>query len=576
MSPTEGAAKGYDVARVGHFSKDITFANYFSLAVPSQKALPLRAPMPLKKRAIPFAQSRIFSKLFLDYLSGGLKEFYDFEPAAGGIYAFTEKHGYETLDRQLLVNELRRQNGGCDLSAATKENIGALADKNTYTIITGHQLCLATGPLFFIYKILSVIRIAGELNSRYGNKKFVPVYWMAGEDHDVAEINHVVLFNKKYEWQTQQKGRVGEFSTAGIDSFLQEIKAVLGDNAKASHIFSVLENAYAQATLAEATRYLVNELFGSCGLVIVDGNSQPFKQLFIDEIKRDAFENFAFKAVESTNKQLKAKGYEPQVSPREINSFLAGPGFRERIVSEGARYKILNTEIEFDQAGLAKRIEEETEKFSPNVVLRPLYQQKILPNAAYVGGPGEIAYWLQYKQLFAEACIPYPAIVPRSSVLYIEKGLQDRLNKLKLKPEDFFADKAQLLKSYALQQEPFDLEKEMQLLRDLYAGAKSRISHVDKTLEAAAEAELHKALKGVETLEQKAIRAIKQRSEQSLKQVEAVFDRSFPGGEPQERVENFLRFYISNPHFIEEVKQAIDPFAHAVQILWETESDTQA
>lgn len=527
--------------------------------------------MPLKERAIPFAQSRIFSRLFLDYFSGGLKEFYEFEPAAEGIYAFTEKNGYETLDRSLLVGELLRQNSGLSLSVATKKNFEALADKNTYTVVTGHQLCLATGPLYFIYKILSAIRIAEELNSRYDSKKFVPVYWMATEDHDVAEINHVTIFNKKFEWRTGQKGRVGEFSTAGIDSFLQEIRAVLGDNINASHIFSVLEKAYAQATLADATRYLVNELFGKYGLVIVDGNTKAFKELFINEIKRDALENFAFKAVERTNNQLRAKGYEPQVRPREINSFFAAPGWRERIVFANGRYKALDTEIEFDETGLARKIEEETEKFSPNVVLRPLYQQKILPNAAYVGGPGEIAYWLQYKQLFAEAAIPYPAIMPRSFVLYIEKGLQERLDKLKLKPEEFFADKAQLLKSYALQQEPFDLEKEKQWLRDLYAGAKSRISNVDKTLEAAAEAELHKALKGVETLEQKAIRAIKQRSEQSLNQVEAIYGKLFPGGEPQERVENFLRFYISRPLFIEEVKQSIDPFAQAVQIFSEFE-----
>jgi bacillithiol synthase len=525
--------------------------------------------MALSRQSISFEESRMFSPIFRDFMAGRLKEFHEYAPGPEGIEAFIKDHNYDWLDRSFLAGELEKQYEGMLMQEAVKASLSALRDKNTYTVITGHQLCLATGPLYFIYKILSAIRIVEALNARQNGKKFIPVYWMATEDHDVEEINHVVLFNKKYTWATEQQGRVGAFSTRGIDQFLQEIGDVLGDNATAEHIIRMLEKAYSHPTLAEATRFLVNELFGKYGVVVADGNTAAFKRQFTEEMQRDALESFAFKAVQETSRKLAGLGYEPQVTPREINSFYAAPGLRERIVYQDKIYKVLNTTLRFSAEELGRAIAGEPERFSPNVVLRPLYQQKILPNAVYVGGPGEIAYWLQYRKLFAEAGIPFPVIVPRNFVMYVEKGLQQRLEKLKLRPADFFSEKAQLLRSFALQQQPFSLEREMELLRDVYGEAKSRIGGVDKTLEAATEAELQRALKGLETLGQKAIRSIKQRSEQLLNQAEAVHARFFPGGEPQERVENFLRFYISNPQFIDEVKDALEPFPASMHILQE-------
>jgi len=526
--------------------------------------------MPLAKTTIPFEWTSQFGKLFLDYVNGKLKDYHSYEPNLEGIKKFTEENKYAGLNRALLVEELKKQNAWLKLSDLSKKNIESLLDPNTYTICTGHQLCLATGPLYFIYKILSVINLSGELNKKYADKKFVPVYWMATEDHDVEEINHVNLFNKKFTWSTDQKGRVGEFALTGIDAFLHEIKDVLGENENAGRILELLTAAYSQKNLAEATRYLVNELFGQDGLLILDGNSRVLKQTFIQEIEKDIFENFAFQKVNATIEKLKAQGYQAQVNPREINCFYADKGLRERIVEENAKYKILNTNLSFSKQELQKKIEEETEKFSPNVVLRPLYQQKIMPNAAYVGGPGEIAYWLEYKAMFEEAGIPYPALVPRSFVLYIEKGLQQRIEKLNLKIEDLFGDKNQLIKTYALKQQPFDLENEKETLRKEFLNIRAQISEIDRTLEAATDAELQKNLKGLEALEQKVIRAIKQKSEASINQIETIYGRLFPNNIPQERVENFLRFFIGNPVFIEEVKNQLLPGVDSISILRET------
>ncbi len=526
--------------------------------------------MALSKTSIPFNKTKVFSKLFLDYTQGKLKEFYSYEPTLQGIKNFSEKNKYENLNRTVLVDELNKQNAGIKISEATQKNIQSLTDKSTYTITTGHQLCLATGPLYFIYKILSVINLCEEL-SKSSDKKFIPVYWMASEDHDFEEINHINLFNKKFTWTTAQKGRVGEFSLENIEFFINEVKDVLGENVNAGAILSLLKNAYSQKNLADATRVLVNELFGKYGLVILDGNSKALKQEFIPEIKKDIFTGFAFKQVSVAIEKLKQQGYDAQVSPREINSFYADKNLRERFVEEGGKYKVLNTDLAFSKEELENKIETETEKFSPNVVLRPLYQQKILPNAVYIGGPGEIAYWLQYKTMFEEAGIPLPVIMPRNFVLYIEKGLQQRIDKLNLSVGDFFGEKEKLIKDFALKQQPFDLAEQKEALNKTFAAIKANLGKVDKTLEAASDAELQKNLKSLEALEQKAVRSIKQKNEQALNQIEVIHARLFPNNIPQERVENFLRYYLTNPDFIEEVRSSIssEPVSESLLVLTE-------
>ena len=200
-----------------------------------------------------------------------------------------------------------------------------------------------------------------------------------------------------------------------------------------------------------------------------------------------------------------------------------------------------------------------------------MYQQKILPNAAYVGGPGELAYWLQYKAMFNEAQIPYPVLIPRNFVFYLDKPLQQKMQKLNLTTEDFFTEKDTLIKSYALTQQPFSLDKEKEALKDLYNTIRTEISKVDKTLEATSEAELQKSLKGIEMLEQKGIRAIKQKNEQAINQIETIYARLFPNDIPQERVENFLRYCLTNADFVDDVKNNTTSFVteKAVMVLSE-------
>jgi len=520
--------------------------------------------MQLKKTSVLFEKTNFFSRLFLDYVNDEqnkkLTSFYTYQLSVEGIQQFVADNPYNNLNRTLLVDELSKQNNNITLTDATKQNIDALQHKNTYTITTGHQLCLATGPAYFIYKIISVINLCELLNKQNPGNHFVPVYWMASEDHDFEEINHINLFNKKIVWNTEQKGKVGSFTLDGIDAFLLEVKQTLGESEQGEKLNTLLTNAYSRNNLTHATRYLVNELFGKYGLVILDGDSKSLKQEFVAEIKKDVFEHAAYTSVTASNEKLKQQGYDAQVTPREINVFYTDKSLRERIIKENETYKVLNTDISFSKEEIEKLIDTETERFSPNVVLRPMYQQKILPNAAYVGGPGELAYWLQYKVMFDEAKIPYPVLMPRNFIFYLDKSLQQKMQKLNLTTEDFFTEKDKLVKSYALSQQPFSLDKEKETLKDLYNSIRTEMSTVDKTLQAASEAELQKALKGIETLEQKGIRSIKQKNEQAINQMETIYARLFPNDVLQERVENFLRYCLTNPDFVDDVKNNTSSF----------------
>ncbi len=290
----------------------------------------------------------------------------------------------------------------------------------------------------------------------------------------------------------------------------------------------------------------MNELFSKYGLIIVDGNDPEFKMQAKDILKSDIFENKPFAKVSETNERLSRLKYHAQVNPREINCFYLENGLRARIEKDGSDYKLIGSEKKFTKSELEKLIDEQPEKISPNVVLRPLYQQFILPNLAYVGGPGELAYWLEYKSMFEEFKIQFPVLTPRSFITVIDKSTRSKIEKLGFSPEDLFKDEAELINQFQVKADLiFDLKEEEKKITEIYTEAKNKISSVDKTLVNNLLAEEQKTLKGLEILVQKANKALKQRSETEINQLRTIKQKLFPGGIPQERAENFSAAYLS-------------------------------
>lgn len=508
-------------------------------------------------------KKEFLNPLVFDYLSGKkeLKGFYNFFPDKAGYKNAIAGIEEIKFNRELLVEVLTEQSKSVkNTSAASEKNIQSLLKENTFTITTGHQLCLFTGPLYFIYKIFSVINLSEKLKGEFPDKNFVPVYWMASEDHDFEEVNHFHAYGKKVEWNSEEKGAVGTFKTGSLSEFKTKLQEILGAGLNSGFLLDLFENSYLKhPDLSSATRFLVNELFGKYGLVIVDGNSKKLKGSFVPYFEKDIFENIPAKEVNASVEKLKQLNYDAQVNPRDINCFYMESGIRARIEKNGDDFNVVGTDKKFTRTELQQLIKSTPEKISPNVVLRPCYQQFILPNLAYVGGPGELAYWLEYKEMFEALNLFFPVLTPRKSVMIIDNNTLNKIKKLGFNMENIFENEQELVKLYIEKSNnSFDLNEHKKAIEDLFRKISEETGKIDKTLNAAVEAEKQKNLNSITNLEQKTIRAIKSKLDTEVNQIKSIKAKLFPDGVPQERVENFSTYYNKwGAEFLSSLKENI-------------------
>jgi len=500
----------------------------------------------LKVSEISYQETNKFSNLVLDYLKkdAKLKPFVNYFPTLENFEKqITEKKTHST-DRVVLVDVLSKQNASLSLSVKSKLNIESLKENSTFTITTGHQLCLFTGPLYFIYKIISTINLAEQLQAKYPNNNFVPVFWMATEDHDFQEINHINLFGKKIAWDSKQSGAVGRMNLDGFESVLTELKSVLGTSENADKLISLFEKSYLNHdNLADATRYLVNELFGKYGLVILDGDDKRLKEQFISTIKKDVLRHGFKESITKCSEDLATK-YKAQAYVRPINFFKLSEGKRELIKGE-------TTE---------KEIEDNPVSFSPNVLLRPLYQETILPNIAYIGGGAEVAYWMQLKTAFEQENIPFPILMLRNSVLFMDDKQNQKRQALGFTLNDLFLEEHQLQKMFVLNQNDtaVSLQDEMDAVEDIYKSITAKTTDVG--LQNNIKSQQQKQLKSFKQLEEKLLRLAKQKNESSLNQISKIKQQLFPENSLQERYDNFIPFYLKGgDNFIEILKENLNP-----------------
>jgi bacillithiol biosynthesis cysteine-adding enzyme BshC len=510
-------------------------------------------------RTIPFPAIPQFSKLFIDYIAEApsLKDLYSFHFSDKGYSEAVANNSYDENIRSVLVNVIREQYEKTGI-AAPEDLLKDLAKEKTLTVCTGHQLCLFTGPLYFIYKIISAIRVAEEQSKKTG-RKIIPVYWMASEDHDFEEISSVNLYGKTVSWKENAGGAAGRLKTDSLSSVLAEIKLLMGENEPVDNLFRLFSQAYRPGrTIAQATRELVHELFKG-KILVIDPDDSRLKKFFIPVFQKDIFENAAEKYVSETATKLDTLQYSIQVNPRKINVFYLGENFRERIEEKEGKYHVLNSSLSFSKEELQKEIEAHPEKFSPNVILRPMYQQVILPNIAYVGGPGEIAYWLEYRSAFGQFKISFPVLQPRNFAIILEKHTAEKIQKLGLAVEDFFGDTEELIKNYVkkISGDSLSLEKEKEIIRKTFESIREKMLAADPTLKGAADAELQKQVNGIENMEGKLLKASKQKQETSVAQIRKLKEKILPSGILQERYENFIPFYLKyGPALMDELQAA--------------------
>ncbi|AUC83904.1 bacillithiol biosynthesis cysteine-adding enzyme BshC [Polaribacter sp. ALD11] len=528
----------------------------------------------MKVTQIPFKNTGFFSKTMLDYLEkkDTIQPFYNNFPDITGFHNQIEEKekSYRLQSRLVLVDALKKQYHNFDVSEKTQENIALLKLKNTFTITTGHQLNLFTGPLYFLYKIISAINLAEELGHKFPEKNFVPVYWMATEDHDFDEINYFNFEGKKVKWTREDGGAVGRFSTDGLEDVLAVFANQLGGSKNAKYLKELFSKGYLEHNnLADATRFIANDLFKEYGLVIIDGDDKDLKNLFIPFVKDELENETSFKEVSKTISKLE-ENYKIQVNPREINLFYLSKNSRERIIFENGVYKVNNTDITFSKTEILKEVDENPLAFSPNVIMRPLYQEVILPNLCYLGGGGEIAYWFELKNYFEKVNVPFPILLLRNSVQVIAEKQQKKLDNLTISHEELFLNQHELLSKKVIENADIevDFNEKIQYLENQFSELKVVAEKTDVSFVNAVNAQERKQIKGLENLQKRLLRAEKRRQSDLVERITALQNELLPNQSLEERQRNFSEYYLEyGATFIAALKESLKPLELEFTIL---------
>ncbi len=498
---------------------------------------------------IPYRQTGAFSRIVVDYIdqADALKPFYAEVPSLQGLSKAISVRKQFATNRELLVQELQKQYEGLNPHPKISDNITALLSPDTFTVTTAHQNNIFTGPLYFIYKIIHAIKLADTLNISMPDYLFVPVYYIGSEDADLDELNHIRLNGEKLVWKSTQKGAVGRMLLdKQVTSLINQMEGQLGILPHGKEMITLVRNTYKEGvTLQEATFRFVNALFNEFGLLVLLPDNAVLKQTMIPVFREELLAQPAAPILEQSAGSLEKAGYKVQASAREINLFYLKDDIRNRIERKGEIYQVVDTTIRFSQEEILNELDNHPERFSPNVILRGLYEESILPNIAFIGGGGETAYWLQLKGLFDYYKVPFPVLILRNSFLLLEKKWQEAIRKAGFAIEDFFQPGEVLLNQLVKKTNPdkITLNGSLSELERLYESFKKQAGAVDLSLEKHVESLKTKTLFRLKELEKKMLRAEKRKYSDQQRQIQAVKAALFPGNGLQERSENICYYY---------------------------------
>jgi len=497
---------------------------------------------------ISYRQTACFSAIVSDYTEGStaLEDFYAFPVNANGLKQAIEARRQFPVDRQLLVKQLQTQYATHGASEKQQKNIEALLSENTFTICTAHQPNIFTGRLYFIYKILHAIKLADQLNQTDSKNHFVPVFFMGSEDADLEELGQVTLNGLTYKWNTSQTGAVGRMKVD--QSFLELIHSFKGQLEifpfGKSAIDLVLDCYQLNESISQATFKMINRLFSEYGLLVIVPDHPELKKAFVPVLKKELCEQFSHKNLIDTRNRF-PKTYPAQSFGRPLNLFYLKDDRRERIEKVGDQYRVVNMDLSFTETSILNELELYPDRFSPNVILRPLFQECILPNIVFVGGGSEIAYWLELKDVFQSARAFFPMLVLRNSFLLMDSNQLACMRRFGFASGDLFSSAKQLADDWvrAESKHPVDLKTYRDSMVELYRQMEQVAESADTTLVSHIKA-LHAAAdKRLIAAEKKLLRAEKRKFSDSIRQIEKLKATLFPNKNLQEREENFFWYY---------------------------------
>ncbi|CAN5716170.1 bacillithiol biosynthesis cysteine-adding enzyme BshC [soil metagenome] len=509
---------------------------------------------------LPYEETGYFSTLVTDYLRGdaGLEAFYAHKPDVDGIKASIKARQQFNQPREMLVNALIEQYKGHDISEQVVANMEALRSPDTFTITTAHQPNILTGPLYFIYKILHAIKLAAELKKLLPQFNFVPVYYMGSEDADLEELGHIFLDGEKLEWTTDQSGAVGRMNTKGIEKLIDRLEGEFGNWKYGAEMVAMCRQAYQHGNnVQQATLWLVNELFKSFGLIVLVPDNASLKKAFNTVVEKELTTRFSYPLVQKTIAAFGSQ-YKVQAAGRAINLFyLSDDGSRDRIELQepanksandsnaSAEFVVVNKGLTFTQQGILDELHAHPERFSGNVILRPVFQETILPNIAFIGGGGELAYWMELKKVFEAAEVPYPVLLLRNSLLLVLPTHHQLQQKLAINTKALFQKQDLLIKDLIQRNtdNKLDTKEAQKTVYDLYKKLQDQASDIDPTLKAHVAALHVRTLQGLTGLEKKFLRAEKRKQSNIIAQVKKLKSALFPNENLQERIDNFMPLY---------------------------------
>ncbi len=516
---------------------------------------------------IPYKETGYFSRLVTDYLdkNADIRPFFNYDWTFEGLEKAISDRAHYPVNRAVLSDALRKQYSSLEIHPKVEANLALLALENTYTVCTAHQPNLLTGYLYFVYKILHAIKLADELNATHTGKQFVPVYYMGSEDNDIEELGVFKFRGEKFVWDGDgQAGAVGRMSTAGLKTILHQLFKLIGPpGADADKLMKIFTTAYFKhKTVGEATHYLVNELFGKYGLIVLNPDDAALKAQFIpvmeDELLHQAANPIIAKQINALSEH-----YKIQAHPREINLFYLADQLRERIEQKGDKWVVVNTTIEWTKDEMLAELHAHPERFSPNVMLRGLFQETILPDVAFIGGGAEVAYWMQLNSLFAHYKVPFPVVYLRQSVMFIDAATQALQRQLALSEADIFMEEYELGREYINRNSTaaWKTDSEIEAISAIIDQLQAKAVAVDATLGPAAAAALTKMKYQLSILEKKMLRAEKRKEGVMMARIAKLKAKLFPGNSLQERVDNFSELYLEyGDSFFDAIVEGIQPF----------------
>jgi len=495
-----------------------------------------------------YSELKYFSQLISDYAASNpkLKNFISGFPDVESFRTqiLTKKDTYENTTRALLVQKLKKQYQDIKLTQKQNIHLENLGNTNTFSVSCGHQLNIAGGPVYVVYKILTIIKLAQELKNHFPEYNFVPIHWLASEDHDLEEISEFNFFSTTIKIDVSQSGAVGRMKGEGIAEQLREIK----------DLPDWMSGAYSSdKTLTDSSRDWIQKIFGEYGLLTLDADDYGLKTAFKDTLIQELLEPWVEKEVVNQSTALENLGYKAQIHARPINLFYLIDNERLRLEFENDIIRTVDGKYSWNKKEAFDFFQKNPEKLSPNVALRPLYSQAILPDIAFVGGPAELSYWMQLGSVFGKGKTPFPLLIPRFSGLYISASQSKKIVKLGLTVSDLFKE------SHEIKKDILQNEWNRPNLENVYADLLQWAGSVDQTLKPSIGAELSKMEKMVDGLEKRVQKAIELKNETQISQINGLISKLFPGGNLQERTESWISFLVQNPDWIAQIFESISP-----------------